>query len=108
MPRQYLEHKHGASRWRACKLRADDWPLFVALLPAVLTSAAITITITVAMAFCSTSSWPDWMPSHVAEKPTSEIEDDYVEGLVRRGLAASPFLRDFHASNGDCGLTQVR
>ena len=106
MARQYLEHKRGASRWRAYKLRADDWPLFVALLPAVLTSAAITITI--AMAFCSTSSWPDWMPSHVAEKPTSEIEDDYVEGLVRRGLAASPFLRDFHASNGDCGLTQVR
>ena len=106
MTRQYLEHKRGASRWRAYKLRADDWPLFLALLPAVLTSAAITIT--VAMAFCSTSSWPDWMPSHVAEKPMSEIDDDYVEGLVRRGLAKFPPLRGFQASNGDCGLTQVR
>jgi hypothetical protein len=107
MARQRLERKHdGSAGWRA-HLLAEDWPLYVALLPAALTSAVIGIA--AAVAVCSASSWPDRMRSHVTEaKPTPGVDDDYVEGLVKRGLAELPYVRGGRAWTGGCALTQVR
>jgi hypothetical protein len=105
MARQRFEREHGSLRWRT-HLPAEDWPLYVALLPAVLTAAVIGTA--VAIAACSASSWPDHMPSHLAGATTPGVDDDYVEGLVKRGLAEFPDMRGSRAWTGGCALTQVR
>lgn len=105
MTRQRFERTHGSFGWRTYLL-AEDWPLYVALLPAALTS--VVIGIAAAAAVCSTSSWPDRMPSHVAEAKATPGVDDYVEGLVKRGLAEFPFVRGGRARTGGCALSQVR
>jgi hypothetical protein len=106
MAQQRFERKHdGCAGWRAY-LPAEDWPLYVALLPAALTS--VVIGIAAAIAVCSTSSWPDHMSSHVTGKATPGVDDDYVEGLVKRGLAEVPHVRGGRAWSGGCALSQVR
>lgn len=93
MAQRRLERKHdGRAGWRS-HLVAEDWPLYVALLPAALISTVIGVA--AAVAVCSTSSWPDPLRSHLAEgRATPGVADDYVEGLVRLGLAEFPHMLD--------------
>jgi hypothetical protein len=88
MVREASTRKHGGSRSRSIENRlSDDWPLYVALLPAVLASAAIGITAALALGTAG-----PWHPStaDAAGVKATPAADDYVEGLAKLGIAKLP------------------
>jgi hypothetical protein len=88
MVREAPKRRHGGSPGRRVENRlAADWPVYVALLPAVLASAAIGIT--AALALGTANSWHQSRPDAAGVKPTSAAQD-YVEGLARLGIAKLP------------------
>jgi hypothetical protein len=88
MVRKVSKRRHGGSPGRRIGNRlADDWPVYVAFLPAVLASAAIGIT--AAFALGTVGSWHQSPADAAGVKATTEA-DDYVEGLARMGIAHLP------------------
>lgn len=88
MVREASKRKHGGSPGRSIENRlADDWPIYLAFLPAVLTSAAIGIT--AAFALGTASPWHR-SPTDAADVKAAAAADDYVEGLARLGIASIP------------------
>jgi hypothetical protein len=88
MVREASKRKHGGSPGRSIENRlSDDWPVYVALLPAVLASAAIGITAAIALG--TASSWHQ-RPADGAGVKAALATDDYVEGLARLGIANLP------------------
>ncbi len=88
MVREASKRKHGGSPSRSIENRlSDDWPVYVALLPAVLASAAIGITAAIALG--TASSWHQ-RPADAAGLKAAPEADDYVEGLARLGIAKLP------------------
>ena len=62
-----------------------DWPVYAAFLPALLTLAGIVVTAAI------TTSWPDRTFAHaVAVTATRGDADDYVQGLIKLGIAKLP------------------
>jgi tellurite resistance protein len=93
--------KGNSSRRRAQNRLPDDWPVYAAFLPAVLTLAGIGITATVGSWFDGTTLWD------VADANTIGGDvDDYVRGLARRGIANLPGseLRPAGAIDPDGGI----
>jgi hypothetical protein len=87
MVRQVSKRRHGGSPARRGKhWAADDWPVYIAFLPAALASAAIAITAAIALG--TAGSWPQ-KPDAAGLKATPQA-DDYVEGLARLGIAKLP------------------
>jgi hypothetical protein len=63
---------------------SDDWPLYVALLPGIISIAA-------AIFLASATSWHSRLLSSVASAGETNGEaDGYVEGLARLGIAQLP------------------
>jgi len=88
MVRKVSKHKHGGSPGRRVENRlADDWPVYIALLPAILASAAIGITAAIALG--TANSWHQ-NPAEAAGVKATPAADDYVEGLARLGIATLP------------------
>jgi len=80
--------RHGASGDRGAGHRlADDWPVYVALLPAIIASGAIAITAAIALG--TASAWHPGTPQ-VGDLKATPAADDYVEGLARLGIATLP------------------
>jgi hypothetical protein len=88
MIQQVSRRRHGGSPARRVEHRlADDWPFYVAFLPAALASAAIGITAAIALG--TTGSWPQKISDDAGVKAAART-DDYVEGLARLGIAKLP------------------
>ena len=66
----------------------NDWLVYLALLPAVL--ASIAIGITVAMTLGTASSWHHPTSQAAGMKVTPPETDDYVGGLAKIGIAKIP------------------
>src|SRR5262249_59089651 len=82
------KRRHGGSpARRGERWAADDWPVYVAFLPAALAAAAIGITAAIALG--TAGSWPQKHSDAAGMKPTPQA-DDYVEGLARRWIAQLP------------------
>jgi len=85
MIRKASKRRHGGSPGRRVENRlADDWPIYLAFLPAVVASAAIGITAAIALGTAS--------PWHLSTADAADVNataaaDDYVEGLARLGIA---------------------
>jgi hypothetical protein len=89
MAQQVQKRRHGGSPSRRVENRlTDDWPLYVALLPAALASAAIGITAAVALG--TASSWHQRVPLDAMGLKATPKADDYVEGLAKLGIARIP------------------
>jgi hypothetical protein len=67
---------------------ADDWPVYVAVLPAILASAAIGITAAIALG--TASSWNQSAAPDAADLKAASEADDYVKGLAKLGIATIP------------------
>jgi hypothetical protein len=65
------------------KPRYDDWLVYAAFLPGLLTLAAIGVT--AAIAWHSQTLW-----NVAAASPIRGDADDYVQGLAKRGIAKLP------------------
>lgn len=111
MVREASKRKHGGSPGRSIENRlSDDWPVYVALLPAVLASAAIGITAAIALG--TGSSWHQG-PADAAGVKATPATDDYVEGLARLGIAKLPSyepsaaVRHSGPGGGPLPLTQL-
>jgi hypothetical protein len=87
MIRQKSRRRDASDRSRAELRLTDDWPVYIAFLPAILASA--TIAITSAIAFGTASSWRQAIPPTEDVKATPAA-DDYVEGLAKLGIAKLP------------------
>jgi hypothetical protein len=88
MIRKVPKRRHGGSPDRRIENRlADDWPVYVAFLPAVLASAAIGIT--AAFALGTVGSWHP-SPADTAGVKATTGADDYVEELAKMGIAHLP------------------
>jgi hypothetical protein len=62
-----------------------DWPVYAAFLPALLTLAGIAFTVAI------TTSWPDrTFAQAVAVTAMRGDVDDYVQGLIKLGIAKLP------------------
>lgn len=86
MVRNMAKRRHGGSPGRRIENRLDDdWPVYVAFLPAVLASVAIGIT--AALALGTVGSWHLSPADAVKATPAT---DDYVEGLAKLGIAHLP------------------
>jgi len=89
MVQQVRKRRHGGSPGRRVENRlTDDWPLYVALLPAALASVAIGITAVIALG--TASSWHQRMTPDAAGVKAAPEADDYVEGLAKLGIARIP------------------
>jgi hypothetical protein len=89
MVQQVPKRRHGGSPGPRVEDRlTDDWPLYVALLPAALASAAIGITAVIALG--TASSWHQRMTPDAAGVKAAPEVDDYVEGLAKLGIARIP------------------
>jgi hypothetical protein len=83
------KRRHGGSPGPRVEDRlTDDWPLYVALLPAALASAAIGLTAVIALG--TASSWPRPMTPGAAGVKATPATDNYVEGLAKLGIAKIP------------------
>jgi hypothetical protein len=88
MVRKASKRRHGGSPGRRVENRlADDWPIYLAFLPAILASAAIGITAAIALG--TASPWHR-SPADAADVEAAVAADDYVEGLARLGIASIP------------------
>jgi hypothetical protein len=88
MVQQVSRRRHGGSPGEPVGNRlTDDWPVYVAFLPAVLASAAIGIA--AALALGTASSWHQSLSEPAGVKHTPGA-DDYVAGLARLGIAKIP------------------
>src|ERR1700694_2329563 len=88
MVRKASKRRHGGPPGRRAENRpADDWPIYLAFLPAVLASAAIGITAAIALG--TASPWHQ-SPADAADVNATAAADDYVEGLARLGIASIP------------------
>src|SRR5260370_38249810 len=88
MVRKVAKRRRGGSPGRRTGTRlADDWPVYVAFLPAVLASAAIGIT--AAFALGTVGSWHR-SPADAAGVKATTGPDDYVDGVARMGIAHRP------------------
>jgi hypothetical protein len=87
MARQRSKYRHGGSPGGPVEHRLPDWPVYVALLPAVLASTAIGIT--VAMTLGTAHSWHPGGANSAGMK-IMPGGDDYVEGLAKLGIAKLP------------------
>ncbi len=89
MVRKAAKGRHGGSPDRRAENRfTDDWPVYVAFLPAILASAAIVITAAIALG--TASSWNHNIASDAVGVKATPEADDYVEGLARLGIAKIP------------------
>jgi len=75
------------SRRHAESHLTDDWPVYIAFLPAIITSAAIAVTAAIALG--TASSWHQ-SPPQAGDLKATPAADDYVEGLARLGIATLP------------------
>ena len=87
MTQQPLEDKYSSSRDVAAANRlVDHWPVYVALLPAILASAAITV--------AALSAGPSWSnrisPILDGMKAMRADSDGYVVGLAKLGIIKIP------------------
>jgi len=88
MVQHVSKRRHGGSpARRGARWAADDWPVYVAFLPAALAAAAIGITAAIALG--TAGSWTQKPSDAAGMKPTPQA-DDYVEGLARLGIAKLP------------------
>jgi hypothetical protein len=88
MVREASKRRHGGSPGRSVQnRRPGDWPVYVALLPAVLASAAIGITAAIALGTANSWHRSPWDTADVKAAPAT---DDYVAGLARLGIAKLP------------------
>ena len=87
MVQQAPKRRHGASPGRRVERLAADWPIYVALLPAVVASAAIGITAAIALG--TANSWHP-SPANAAGEKATPATDDYVEGLAKLGIVHLP------------------
>jgi hypothetical protein len=80
--------RHGASHGKRAENRpADDWLVYIALLPAIVASAAIAITSAIALG--TASSWHSAIPA-AGDLKATPATDNYVEGLAKLGIAKLP------------------
>ena len=88
MVQQVLRRRHDGSPGGPVENRLkDDWPVYIAFLPAVLACAALGIT--AALALGTAGSWHQSLSEAAGVKHTPGA-DDYVAGLAKLGIAKIP------------------
>src|ERR1700688_487439 len=88
MARKASKRRHGGSPGRRVENRlADDWPIYLAFLPAVRAAAAIGISAAIALGTASRWHQP---PADAADVNATAAGADYVERWARLGTDRIP------------------
>jgi hypothetical protein len=112
MVQQVPKGRPGGSPSRRPENRlADDWPVYIAFLPALLASGAIGITAAIALGTAGSWTQTQSMASDAAGMKATPATDNYVEGLAKLGIAKIPHHEPSTVHSGSRGgplpLTQL-